>query len=443
MTTRRRIAVAALTFAVTIAVVLTLLLSSGREPSGGPGGTAVTSPGGGGSPDRPTAPATPPTSTPPRPARPAGPPEGTVHVAERYLRSYRAVHVGWDEVLARGRPLPPVSSRCADRWRKSGKDPRVDWPSGDFLCLDALQGRGYKPQGLAGSATTTRYPVGSRPAAQRNILLVSAYSRQQLPGLFAPNHAGESVTRLVVIDQDQRRYNTVELVKPDGPSRLRNLNSHGSGLAWAGQYLYSSSHSTLWMYNADDLMEISGRFVLPAVARWKVQGPGGLSSISLDASARPRQLVGINYSTKGQAYVHSFDLASDGLLRRGARGKGQGAGRAMFLENQFGADRLGPLVHSARSQPISGTNYQGVGTRGRYTFANSSGMRTKRSGSARVDATAVLKDGKVIDTIEMPEGNGESVFLDYRRGTYHSMVEHGGQFLFSVPIRELVSTAEN
>ena len=72
-------------------------------------------------------------------------------------------------------------------------------------------------------------------------------------------------------------------------------------IAVSGTYLYSSSHSKLWMYNADDLVEISGRLVLPAMARWTAHGPGGLSSISLDRSAKPHQLKAINYSRKGQA----------------------------------------------------------------------------------------------------------------------------------------------
>jgi hypothetical protein len=55
------------------------------------------------------------------------------------------------------------------------------------------------------------------------------------------------------------------------------------------------------MYNADDILEIDGHFVLPAIARWDVEGHGGLSSISLDRSTIPNRLTGINYSKRGEA----------------------------------------------------------------------------------------------------------------------------------------------
>jgi hypothetical protein len=42
----------------------------------------------------------------------------------------------------------------------------------------------------------------------------------------------------------------------------------------------------------------------------------------------------------------------------------------------------------------------------------------------------------------MPGGNGESVLIDYRRGTYYSMVEHGSQFLFAIPLEQLIRAAE-
>ena len=379
-----------------------------------------------------------PTRPSPRPSpRPTTPPPGdSVRLPDRYLATYGAKRVSWDALVSRGRTLPPVSRRCAERWRSSGKDARLNWKSGDFLCLDELGGSGYRPQGIGGSATALDYSIGRAPAASRNLVLTSWYSRKHVRGLFAPNRPGESVTRLVVIDLDRRRYNTVELVKPDGGHRLRNLNSHGSGLVWAGQYLYSSSHSKLWMYNADDLVEISGRFVLPAVARWTGHGRGGLSSISLDRSAKPHQLRAINYSRKGQAYVSSFPLAANGLLRS----NDTGSARSLRLENQFGES--GRVVHSTRSMRIPGTNYQGVASAGRYTFANSSGLRTQDRPDVGLDAANVLKDGKVLDAVRMPGGNVESVYIDYRRGLYLSLVEHGSQFLFAIPLRQLITIAE-
>lgn len=343
------------------------------------------------------------------PAEP--PPNDTLRVDSRYLKNYGATRASWDDVIDRGRPLPTVSAGCADRWRKSGKDPRLNWKSVDFLCMNALKGRGYRPQGIGGSATTQHYTVDAKPAADRNIVLTSWYSRAREPGLLAPNPANEIVTRLVVMDMDERRYNSIELVMPDGRGAFRNLNSHGSGLVWAGQYIYSSSRSALWMYNADDILEIDGRFVLPAIARWSVHGNGGLSSISLDRSVTPNQLMGINYTRYGQAYIHSFQLAKDGLLApRDVR-----AADDMFVKNEFG--EKGRLVHSVSSWAIPGTSYQGVGGVRRYTFANSSGLRIVGRGPKRVDATAVFKGGDVIAQFQMPHGNGESVYIDYKRAS--------------------------
>lgn len=367
----------------------------------------------------------------PRPRAPAG----TLHLASRYLTRYGAAYAGWSDVIAHGKPLPATTRQCSERWRRSGKDPRLSWRSVDYLCLDALGGQGFKPQGIAGSATTRQYSIGARSAAERNIVLTSWYSRRAVPGLFAANRVGESVTRLVVIDLDQRRYNTVELVKPVGPDGLKNLNSHGSGLAWTGQYLYSSSHAKLWMYNVDDLLQISGRYVLPAVTRWTASGAGGFSSMSLDRTSSPGELKTINYSSTEHAYVHSFALADSGLLQ----GNDVPTAHDLMILNRYGEP--GRVVHSSRAMTLKGWHYQGVGVTGRYTFANSSRMRTPRSGSRKVDATAVLQDDQLLGYVQMPAGNGESVYLDGLRQRYWSLVEDGGQFLFAIPVHQLIRTA--
>lgn len=370
-----------------------------------------------------------PTMPAPRPA------EATLHLSSRYANHYRARYATWSDLLDQGRSLPVVSQRCADRWRDSAKDPRLDWTSVEFLCLDALGGHGFTPQGIAGSATTQNYAIGSRPAATRNIVVTSWYSRQNVPGVFAPNRTGESVTRLVVMDMDRRRYNTIELVKPDGPETLRNLNSHGSGLAWTGQYLYSSSHANLWMYNADDLLNVSGRFVLPAVSRWTAHGAGGFSSISLDRTATPTQLKSINFSHTEHAYIHSFALARSGLLAPNHTG----AAHDLIIKNTFGEP--GRVLHSTASVAISGSHYQGVASTGRYTFANSSRLSTPRSEPDKVDAVTVMKGDRLVGYVHMPEGNGESVYIDDRRHTYLSLVEQGGQFLYAIPVSRLIHAA--
>ena len=216
---------------------------------------------------------------------------------------------------------------------------------------------------------------------------------------------------------------------PDGSRTLRSLNSHGSGLVWAGQYLYSSSHSELFMFNADDIMKIRGQFVLPAVARWTVSGHGGLSSISLDRSTTPDRLRSINYTKSGQAYMQSFELAADGSLAANSRS----TDHDLVLTNRFG--QRGPAVHSVSSVVVPGGSYQGVAGAGAFGFANSSSLRI--NGRKGVDAVAVLKGGKVVERFRMPHGNGQSIYIDYRRGTYVSLTERDSQFLYRTAARRV------
>jgi hypothetical protein len=362
---------------------------------------------------------------------PVAPESAQLRISDRHLRTYDAERVTWDDVLDRGRPLPKTTAGCARKWRASGKDPRVDWSTAEYGCLDRLLGGSFKPQGVAGSATTERYLINGRPAVERNLVLTSWYSRAAEPGLFARNQPGESVTQLLVMDLDQRRYGTVELVKPVGSGRLGNLNSHGSGLVWAGQYLYSSSRSMLWMYNADDLLEIGGRYVLPAVGRWSVSGRGGLSSISLDQTTVPTQLVGIDYTKANSATVQSFDLTYYGRLADSTSRTGQ----QLVLRSTLSPDRR--VVRSRSTQIVPGQSFQGVARYGPYTFANSSALHLR---GRVLDATVVLRDGQVVDRIRMPHGNGQSIYLDYLRGTYTSITEAGRQFLFTLPLSQLIDS---
>ena len=94
-------------------------------------------------------------------ARTKRPPKGTIHVKSRFIKHYRAKRATWNEVIGSGKRLNKVSAQCARRWRKSGKDRRLNWKSVDYLCMSGLKGRGYLPQGIAGSATARRYKIGS------------------------------------------------------------------------------------------------------------------------------------------------------------------------------------------------------------------------------------------------------------------------------------------
>ena len=284
--------------------------------------------------------------------------------------------------------------------------------------MSGLLGAGYRPQGVGGSATTEHYQINGVPAAERNLVLTSWY-----------NASGPNATQLVVMDLDEGVYNTVQLVRPGASGKLHGLNSHGSGLVWAGQYLYSSSRSELWMYNADDILKVDGKYVLPAVARWRVSGAGGLSSLSLDQTTVPTRLVGIDYSKAGQATRQSFDLAApDGRLTNAAAP----ADQALTLTNTLGEER--GVVRSSSSETIPGSSFQGIARYGPYTFANSSALHV---GGRVLDAAVVIRDGQVQDRFRMPWGNGQSIYIDYLRGTYVSVTEAGSQFMFSLPLNQL------
>lgn len=386
-----------------------------------------------------TQPASPPSTDPspngPGPAQPEAPfdldavppvpltqmrsvllPDTSHHIADRYLRRAGAVRVDWDQLITRGRPLPTISAGCTRSWQSAGLDARIARDTVSYLCLDELAGRGFKPQGVGGSATTEDYWVGEGPAAQRNLVITSWY-------------ASSGITRLVVLDLDQWRYNTVDLARPGGGSALRKLGSHGSGLVWAGQYLYSSSRSELLMYNSDDLLEIGGRFVLPAVSRWKVSGEGGMSSISIDRTTAPNQLRSINYAKSGTAHIQSFALEPDGALATGA-GRTPGG---LTLTAGFG--RRGPAaLHSVSSDEIAGSSFQGVASSGAYGFANSSSMRLN---GRKGDTAVVTKNGREVAKYRMPHGNGQSIYIDYTRDRFVSVTEAGRQFLYQVPLDEL------
>ncbi|WP_375424930.1 hypothetical protein [uncultured Friedmanniella sp.] len=419
--------------ALTVAVVSGAWLLGGRPaaPTAAPAPTATVA--------EPTpVPSSPsPTATPARaPSRTpaAGPPKGTFGVDQAYLSQYRARRVDWDDVLASGRRLPRPDAACKASWKKSGKDTRLAWKHGHFWCLADLAGGHWKPQGITGSGSTGGYRIRGHAASSRNLVLISWYSRAAEKGLFAPNRAGQSVTRLMVVDLNRKRYASVELVRPQGADRLRNLNSHGSGLAWAGQYLYSSSRSWLWRYNADDLLRINGHFVLPAVARWSVSGSGGLSSISVDRSTGRDQLVGVNYSKTAPAYVHTFDLGHRGLLVGHARA----AGPSLQLTTGFGEKHR--VVGSLASTAVPGTHYQGVARWGRLTLANSSSARVT-TGGHRSNALVVLGSGRIRKQFRLPRGNVESIYLDRRRKSYLSLTEAGSRFLFTMPLRDVIRAA--
>lgn len=372
----------------------------------------------------------------PSPSPPAtGQPRDTVRVDHRYRARYGGRLLGWDDLIEEGAKLPTPTAGCRSDWRQSRRDDALDWSKAGYLCLNRLTGDGFKPQGVAGSGASGNYLIGGEPAARRNLILVSSYSDAEQEGLRFVHQPGKTeATRLTVLDLDRRRYNTVELVKPVGTDSFAALNSHGSGFAWAGQYLYSSSRGALWMYNADDLMEIDGRYVLPAVGHWNVRGLGGLSSIGIDQSKKSTTLTGINYNEHGTAWAQSFKLDADGRLQQGSTV----AHHRLDLIKVFGP---GPSsVRSIRSSVVAGTNFQGIGSDGAYRFVNSSSLML--DGRRHGDNVMILKRNEMLARFAMPEENLESVYLDYRRSRYVTVTEHGRQFLFWFPLDHLIERAE-
>lgn len=383
----------------------------------------------------PRAPDTLPTAVPT--TKVPGPPTDTVHTEERYRARYQATYAGWDDLLADGRPLPEVSAGCRSAWSRTTRDEQLDWDKAGYLCLNQLAGRGFKPQGVGGSGTVRSYRIGDGAARDRNLVIISAYSAKSQPGLVFPHRVGETdTTRLTVIDLDQRRYNTIELVKPTGAGTFTALDSHGSGLVWVGQYLYSSSRTALWMYNADDLMRIGGRYVLPAVARWSVRGEGGgLSSLGISRSGGSTVLTSINYSQTGRAWSQTFPLDAQGRLQRTSTA----AAHDLVLTSSFGP---GPAsLRSRGTAAVPGTNFQGIGRSGHYRIANSSSLML--DGRRHGDNVVIMKKSAMLARFTMPEENIESLYLDEHRGRYVTITEHGKQFLFWLPLDHLIQQALN
>ena len=59
-----------------------------------------------------------------------------------------------------------------------------------------------------------------------------------------------------------------------------------------------------------------------------------------------------------------------------------------------------------------------------------------------VDSTAVFKNGRKIAKFRMPRRNIQSIYIDYKRGTYSSITEFGSQFLFTMPVKRIIKKAE-
>ena len=97
-------------------------------------------------------------------------------------------------------------------------------------------------------------------------------------------------------------------------------------------------------------------------------------------------------------------------------------------------------IGSTRSVVVPGTNFQGIGTSGRYRFVNSSSLLV--DGRRHGDTLVVLKKDKTIARFSMPSENVESVYIDHRRDRYVTVTEHGRQFLFWLPLYHLIDRAE-
>jgi hypothetical protein len=145
----------------------------------------------------------------------------------------------------------------------------------------------------------------------------------------------------------------------------------------------------------------------------------------------PTRLVGINYTKANSATVQSFDLTYHGRLADSTSRTSQ----QLVLRSTLSPDRR--VVRSRSTQTVPGQSFQGVARYGPYTFANSSALHLR---GRVLDATVVLRDGQVVDRIRMPHGNGQSIYVDYLRGTYTSITEAGRQFLFTLPLSQLIDS---
>ena len=153
------------------------------------------------------------------------------------------------------------------------------------------------------------------------------------------------------------------------------------------------------MYNADDLMEIDGHYILPAVGGiGRLRASGGLSSIGVRPSKASSTLTGVNFNQNGTAWSQSFALDPAGRLRNGSTvaEAALAAGRARCAVQA----RRRSSARGRRSSP--GSNFQGIGTSGPYGFVNSSSLLM--NGRRHGDNLVVLKRGRADRQVHDAEG---------------------------------------
>lgn len=312
------------------------------------------------------------------------------------------------DVIAAGRPLNSGPA-CRAAFKSERKGGGISWGNSDVFCL-GLNGR--KPQGVGGTGTGGAHVMDGQRAVDRNIVLVSSYSG--------------SNTHLEVIDTDKKISTDVVLLKrKNGTGRIGKLASHGSGVAMAGDYIYSSSHGELFAYKANGFIKYGKGFGLPAVARASVSGQGGFSSLHVDVTRTPNQLVGINYTTGGGTYVQRFDLAKNGMLA--ARG-GNGS---LAINSSYGFPAK--QIRSTSTMRMPGTRYQGVAS---VTIAGQQFTLGTQSGH---DLTVMRGKTKMGSVGLAENGVSESLYYDPAQRKLWHVNEHGRQFLYSFSLGQIIA----
>lgn len=169
------------------------------------------------------------------------------------------------------------------------------------LCWDAASRDDalWYPQGITGSGESGWSGV----ASDDHYVIASWYKRT------TATVAGSVASRISILDAKvggSYHYRHVTLAVPgtvNGRLGLVPLAVHAGGAAWYGRYLYVSTGYAIWRFDLNHFYDTkagpANAYVLPATAVYRSLTVNGrramLSSISLDRSTNPPQLVSAQY----------------------------------------------------------------------------------------------------------------------------------------------------
>lgn len=240
----------------------------------------------------------------------AAPPRQTMDRFEYSLADFKAKGYGKTTIasLANSADTPlDTSESCRKAWQKQSK---MNVGYNYFCWRNSDTANGWKPQGITGSGSAKTGADGGN----NNIVLVSWYSEGR-PSLVAPTQTesgANSAARFTIVNMKSKKYRHVELAKPcaKAANKLCKIHAHAGGIAWAGQYLYVASTTTIFVFNVADIRMVDGKPVLPTSERLTLnQSSARVSTLSFDSAAN--QLVTSEYrepTSKSNTQIARWNL---------------------------------------------------------------------------------------------------------------------------------------